>query len=96
MLCSDLLTIHRDRIREIAVHQHCVKVQVFGSVARGEETAESDIDFLVTPTEKTTLIDIGALRVEYRQLLGREVDVLTPGALPPEIRERVLREAREI
>lgn len=66
---------------------------MFGSVSRGEDGADSDLDLLVDPTEQTTLMDIGAIRYELKALLGIEVDVLTPAGLPPKFRDRVLREA---
>ncbi|WP_422087443.1 nucleotidyltransferase family protein [Variovorax sp.] len=90
---SEALSLHRARIREIALSHHVSGVRVFGSVSRGEDGADSDLDLLVDPTEQTTLMDIGAIRHELKALLGIEVDVLTPAGLPPRFRERVLREA---
>jgi predicted nucleotidyltransferase len=71
-------------------------VRVFGSALHGDDTAESDLDLLVDPTAQTTLMDIGAIRFELKQLLGVNVDVLTPNGLPASFREQVLREARPI
>ncbi len=45
------------------------------------------------PTPETTLLDIGAIRFELKQLLGLEIDVLTPDALPDRFRDQVMREA---
>lgn len=59
-------------------------------------TPESDLDLLVEPTAQTTLMDIGAIRFELKQLLGIDVDVLTPNSLPARFRERVLREAMAV
>ena len=66
---------------------------MFDSVLHGDETVDSDLDLLVEPTAQTTLMDIGAIRFELKQLLGMEVDVLTPNSLPASIRDQVLREA---
>jgi|SRR5882762_6430170 len=60
--------------------------RVFGSVLRGEDTDQSDLDLLVDPTRDTTLFDLGAIRHELRELLGVPVDVLTPRALPDRVR----------
>ena len=90
---SVALQIHRDRIREIALSHRVTNVRVFGSVLHGEDTEESDLDILVEPTEETTMFDIGAIRYELKELLGLEVDVLTPRALPDSFRNRVLEEA---
>lgn len=67
--------------------------RVFGSVAHGDDTDNSDLDLLIDPTPETTLLDIGAIRHELLQLLGVPVDVLTPKALPDKFRDSVLAEA---
>lgn len=90
---SEALSLHRNRIREIALSHHVIGIRVFGSASRGEDSVDSDLDLLVDPTEQTTLMDIGAIRYELKALLGIEVDVLTPAGLPPKFRDRVLREA---
>jgi predicted nucleotidyltransferase len=90
---SEALTLHRTQIREIALRHRVSGVRVFGSALRGDDTADSDLDLLVEPTAQTTLMDIGAIRFELKQLLGLDVDVLTPNSLPASFREQVLREA---
>ncbi len=71
-------------------------VRVFGSALHGDDTPESDLDLLVEPTAQTTLMDIGAIQFELKQLLGIDVDVLTPNSLPASFRDQVLREARAV
>lgn len=90
---SEALSLHRTQIREIALRHRVSGVRVFGSALHGDDTADSDLDLLVEPTAQTTLIDIGAIRYELKQLLGMNVDVLTPNGLPASFREQVLREA---
>ena len=90
---SEALTLHRTQIREIALRHRVSDVRVFGSALHGDDTASSDLDLLVEPTAQTTLMDIGAIRFELKQLLGMDVDVLTPNSLPPSFRDQVLREA---
>jgi hypothetical protein len=90
---SEALSLHRSQIREIALHHRVSSVQVFGSALHGDDKADSDLDLLVEPTAQTTLMDIGAIRFELKQLLGMEVDVLTPNSLPASFRDQVLREA---
>ncbi len=90
---SEALAAHRSRIRDIALSHRVRNVRVFGSALRGEDGPESDLDLLVDPTAQTTLMDIGAIRYELKDLLGVEVDVLTPDGLPPKIRGQVLSEA---
>jgi predicted nucleotidyltransferase len=90
---SDVLGPNRQAIREIVL-SHCAKnARVFGSVLRGEDTEESDLDVLIDPTPETTLFDIGAIRYKLRALLGVKVDVLTPDALPESFRALVISQA---
>jgi uncharacterized protein len=70
------------------------RVRVFGSVARGDADAQSDVDFLVDLDPGRSLLDLGGLQFELEALLGCQVDVVTErGHLQPRIRERVPREA---
>lgn len=91
---SDRLELYRDQIREIVIANRAKNAKYFGSVLRGEDTEESDLDLVVEPTAKTTLFDIATIRYRLRELLGVEVDVLTPRALPDRFREQVLKEAK--
>jgi len=90
---SEALQINRVAVREIALRHRVCNIRVFGSVMRGEDTEDSDLDILVEPTSETTLMDIGAIQFELRKLLGISVDVLTPNALPDSFRDQVLTEA---
>jgi predicted nucleotidyltransferase len=93
---SELLNAHREAVRAIVESHRASNPRVFGSVARGEDTEESDLDILIDPTGRPSLFDIGAIYNELTNLLGVEVDVLTPNALPDKFRERVLAEAAPI
>ena len=93
---SQALESNRAAIRDIAARHRVRGVRVFGSVMRGTDTDGSDLDLLVEPTEHTTLLDIGKIQFELSELLGIDVDVLTPGALPEILREKVLAEAQPV
>jgi uncharacterized protein len=93
---SQALALHRARIRQIALSHRVQDIRVFGSALLGEDVEGSDLDLLVEPTNETTLFDIGAIRLELKQLLGIEIDVLTPNALPDKFRARVLKEAQPV
>ena len=96
MLPSIALQTHREAIRRIALSHRVTNVRVFGSVIHGDDTEGSDLDILVEPTQETTMMDIGAIRYELKQLLGIPVDVLTPRAIPDHFRSLVLQEARPV
>jgi uncharacterized protein len=93
---SQALAFHRDAIRQVVATHRASNPRVFGSVAHGCDTEESDLDLLVDPTSETTLLDIGAIRHDLLQLLGVPVDVLTPKALPEKFRSIVLAEAMPV
>ena len=90
---SIALEHNRETIREIVARHHALNARVFGSVLRGSDGDDSDIDILIDPTPDTTMLDIGAIRHQLRAILGVEVDVLTPNALPESFRQKVLKEA---
>ncbi len=69
------------------------KVRIFGSVARGEADAASDLDFLVEMEPGRSLLDLGGLLMDLQDLLGCRVDVVTEKGLRERIRDRVLKEA---
>ncbi len=93
---SEALKLHRTRIREIALSHRVSNVRVFGSAMRGDDEHGSDLDLLVEPTAQTTLFDIGAIRFELKQLLGMDIDVLTPNGLPEKFRAQVLKDAQPV
>jgi len=91
-LHDDLLE-RREEILAVAARHGARRVRVFGSVIRGEETPESDLDLLVEFEPGRSLLDHIALAQDLKDLLGREVDVVTEGGLHWYIRDRVCREA---
>jgi uncharacterized protein len=70
-------------------------IRVFGSVARGDNGQNSDVDFLVEFEKGRTLFDLIALKLDLQDLLGATVDVVTPNSLRY-VRERVLAEAQPL
>lgn len=86
----------KQEILKIAAEHGARNVRVFGSVVRGEARADSDVDFLVDMEPGRTLFDMGGLLMDLRDLLGREVDVITEQGLKPRIRDRVLKEAERL
>jgi uncharacterized protein len=93
MALEALLGQKRQDVLRIAGTYGARRVRVFGSVARGEADAQSDVDFLVELDPGRSLLDLGGLQFELEALLGRSVDVVTERGLKARIRERVLREA---
>ena len=90
---QDRIAALRENIHAAAAAHGVREIRVFGSVARGEESDDSDIDFLVTLEPGRTLLDLARLEVRLEQLLGRHVDVVTEGGLREPVRTDALREA---
>jgi predicted nucleotidyltransferase len=90
---EDLLKLKREDIVRAAARHGAHNVRVFGSVARGEADDTSDIDFLVQMAPGRSLLDMGGLLMELRELLQRDVDVVSERGLRRGIRDRALGEA---
>ena len=90
---SVVLQTHRQKVRDIVSAHRATNPRVFGAIARGDDTSDSDFDLLIDPTAETTLLDVGAIRHELLILLGVTVEVLTPKALPTRFRDSVLAQA---
>jgi predicted nucleotidyltransferase len=93
MRTADQLRRRREEILRIAAKHGVGNVFVFGSVARGEETADSDIDLLVDVAGEPTPWFPGGLVADLEELLGRRVQVVIRRSLSPLIRESVLKDA---
>ena len=72
---------------------HVASLSLFGSIIRGEDGPESDIDILVEFTEPVGMFTFVRLNSYLEELLGNEVDLVTPEALKERLRDRILNEA---
>src|SRR5664280_119835 len=90
---EELLSENRPAILRAAKAHGAGNVRVFGSVARGEASADSDVDLLVDLEPGRSLLDHAALVIELEALLGRKVDIAIARGLRSRIRDRVLKEA---
>lgn len=88
-----LLRSHRQEILKLAHAAGARNVRVFGSVARGQDTSESDIDLLVDFDVSQGLVPIIHLQTQLEALLGQSVDVAPVSALKPEIARKALAES---
>lgn len=82
----------RAKVAAVMRRRGAVRASLFGSVARGEDTRESDVDFLVELEAGRSLIDLAGLRLDLSEALGRDVDVATPNSLHPRLRDQILGE----
>lgn len=96
MTTRELLHEKREEILALAEKHKAYNVRVFGSVVRGEDTAESDVDLLVAFREDASLFDRIRLLNDLEDLLGRKVDVVRDDSVHWFIRNQVLREAEAL
>jgi uncharacterized protein len=90
---EELLLPFRVEILELATKYGAYNLRVFGSVARGEATPDSDVDFLVELKPQTSLFDYISLQQDLASLLGRKIDIAEPDNLHELIKYQVLKEA---
>jgi len=92
----ELLRQYRREILDAAARYGIRNVRVFGSIARGDDHENSDVDILVDVEPGRTLLDVIAFEQDVQQLLGRNVEVLTDGGLSPYLQQRILAEAASL
>lgn len=91
-----LLNRNRGRILRLARAHGITNVRVFGSVARGDTDASSDVDLLVELESDRTLLDVVAFSDAATGMLGVEVDAATPDMLKPRVRRAALADAHPL
>ena len=79
-------------IAEYFKTQPVLKVWLFGSYSRGEQTANSDIDILIQPDKSVGLFKLSGMHLDLQELLNLEVDLVTVKGLRPFARESVDRD----
>jgi uncharacterized protein len=87
------LQAKRTEILALAARHGAFNVRLFGSVARGEATESSDLDFLVTMEKGRSLLDLIGLWQDLEELFGCKVDVITDGGISPYLKDRIYAEA---
>lgn len=87
---------HRAQLLQLANEHGAYNVRIFGSVVRGDERPGSDVDFLVSFRDGTSLFDVGGLLVDYKELLGCDVDIVSDRALKQDLRHTILASAQPL
>jgi predicted nucleotidyltransferase len=89
----EALRARREEILALAECYGAYNVRVFGSVARGEATSDSDVDLIVDVRSSASIFDLVGLWLELKDLLGREVSLITDDEHPR--RERFMQRVRK-
>jgi predicted nucleotidyltransferase/DNA-binding XRE family transcriptional regulator len=93
---SELLAEHREAILAAGKRHGLTRICVFGSIARGEDGPDSDVDLLVDAGPEVSLFDLAGFAADVEDLLGVDIDVVTPGGLTEPRASVILREARDL
>ena len=93
---SATLKANADRVFGVISQFNVRNPRVFGSVARGEDNDDSDLDILVDPGEDLTLFDLARVERELSAILGCRVEVTTPGGLADDVAQNVAREMKPL
>lgn len=86
----------QDKIINICRKNDVSMIGIFGSTARGEATASSDIDLQIKLSKPKSLLSIVKLERNLSEAIGQKVDLLTEGAISPYLKQRILRELKVI
>lgn len=93
----DSVQYDQERLRELCQRHGIARLEIFGSVAKGQAGEESDIDILYTmQTGRRLGWDIDELALALEEIFGREVDLVARKFLHPLLREEVLEVAEEL
>ena len=87
------LTARKETLKNLFSLYKVRRIAVFGSYATGTQTRSSDVDFLVDFKKEADLLDQSGLKIDLQGILGKKVDVVTPGSLSKYLRAKILKEA---
>ncbi|MBW2031297.1 MAG: nucleotidyltransferase family protein [Deltaproteobacteria bacterium] len=95
MAARPSLNIPREELERFCEKNRIRRLSIFGSALRGDFGPESDIDVLVEfePDARVGLIKLAGMEMELSEILGRKVDLNTPGFISKYFRDKVFSEA---
>jgi len=93
---SEILPHHRETIRQLVIQAGMANPRVFGSVVRGEDREDSDLDILVDPAPRASLLAMELLQAQLAKVTGVKIDLRTPEEIHLKFRNRVLSEAASL
>uniref|UniRef100_A9A7V8 protein adenylyltransferase n=1 Tax=Methanococcus maripaludis (strain C6 / ATCC BAA-1332) TaxID=444158 RepID=A9A7V8_METM6 len=96
IMLSKTSILNDKRIQELCERENIVYLGLFGSYSRGEETKDSDIDFLVKFSGNKSLFKIIKISQELSKIFGKKVDLVTENSLSKYIKKDVLKDIEVI
>ena len=89
-----MVEFNRERLETLCEEHKVQRLRIFGSAARGEERADSDIDLLVDFSVPVGFFELIELEEQLAEFFGRSVDLLTERGLSPYLRDSILSQAQ--
>ena len=86
----------KDKAVPILKQEGVTRAALFGSIVRGEDKENSDIDVLVDLPRGKSLFDLAGLQMKLKEVLGREVDVITYNSINPLLKDYILKDQFQI
>ena len=86
----------KDEIKDLLKRNNVTMLGLFGSYARGEESEESDVDFIIEFSKNNGLLSLIKLKRELSEILGKKVDLLTERSISPYIRQNIMNDLKVI
>jgi hypothetical protein len=83
------INLYKDLLIKTCRKNNVQKLCLFGSMARGEATQNSDIDLLIKFSKRKSLLDMILLENELTEKIGRKIDLLTESAISPYLKDRI-------
>jgi len=80
------------KIENFLIKNGAIKISIFGSYSRGEETKDSDIDILVAFSDRKSLFDLVEIEYKLEELIGIKVDLLTEKSISPYLIDDIKKE----
>lgn len=93
---SEILKQKRDEIILLGQKYGVYNIRVFGSIARGEDKEDSDVDLLVSLSGESDYFDLGGFKESARESMGKSVDVMLDTAIYDRIKPTILAEAKPL
>lgn len=90
---KELIQSKREAILNVAAKHGARRIRLFGSVARGQDRPDSDVDVLADFEPGRSLLDQVGFEQDLQELLGCRVEVVVEGGISPYLEERILHEA---
>ena len=93
---SEVLPQYRETIRQLVLEAGMANPRIFGSVLHGDDQDGSDLDLLIDPAPRTSLLTMVKLQSQLEEATGIKIDLRTPAELHPRMRGKVLSEAASL